>query len=187
MRNTVRAPGLAVICVLAVAGCRSTVAPTRRSAEASATATSTTGTVPRPCSLLTLTAAERVTGDLAVTNQGADVIETPYGYVACIFADPKHEANSAVVKIKRVSGGVDPSTLREAAAFFARGEPVQPFQLFAVNVGDQALGETTPGVAFIVFSSCDLLIYVGGGSAMVSAASLRAEVGDIARQIAAWL
>jgi hypothetical protein len=128
-----------------------------------------------------------MTGDSAVTNQGTDVIETAYGYVACIFADPKNEANSVVVQIKRVSGGVDSSTLREASAFFARGEPVQPFQFFAVDVGDQALGETTSGVAFIVFSSRDLLIYVGADSALVSAASLRAGVESLARQVAATL
>jgi hypothetical protein len=78
--------------------------------------------------------------------------------------------------------------LREAAAFFSRGEPVQPFQPFSVvGVGDSALGETTLGVAFIVFSVGDLVVYVGAGSASLSVASLRAGVDALARKVAVAL
>ncbi len=92
------------------------------------------------------------------------------------------------MQIKRVSGGVDSSTLRAAAAFLWLGEPVQPFQPFAVEgVGDNALGEATPRVAFIVFSVGDLLVYVGARSAVVSAASLRASVESLAKEVAAAL
>jgi hypothetical protein len=116
------------------------------------------------------------------------VTEMESGYVACIFADTQDEANSVEVQIKRVPGGVVPSRLREAATFFSLGEPVRPFQPFSVQgVGDGALGETTPGVAFIVFSVSDLLVYVGGDSASASAASLRVSVEDLAQQISAAL
>jgi hypothetical protein len=117
-----------------------------------------------------------------------NVTETESGYVACIFADTQDEANSVEVQIKRVPGGVDPSRLRGAATFFSLGEPVRPFQPFTVQrVGGGALGETTPGVAFIVFSVSDLLIYVGGDSASASAASLRVSVEDLAQEVAASL
>jgi hypothetical protein len=123
-----------------------------------------------------------------MANQATNVTETESGYAACIFADSKDEANSVAVQIKRVSGGVDRSTLRAAAAFFSLGEPVRPFQPFSVvGVGDSALGETTPGVAFIVFSVGDLVVYVGAGSASLSAASLRAGVDTLARKVAAAL
>ncbi len=153
-----------------------------------ATAISSTPQVPRPCSFLTQAIAARTSGDPAVTNQAMNVTETESGYVACIFADTQDEANSVEVQIKRVPGGVDPSRLRGAATFFSLGEPVRPFQPFTVQrVGGGALGETTPGVAFIVFSVSDLLIYVGGDSASASAASLRVSVEDLAQEVAASL
>jgi hypothetical protein len=188
-----RTRGLTDLCLISivgiVAGCGSVVSTTGGSMSASATSTSSAAAQsPRPCSFLTETVAAQISGDTTIANQATDVTETESGYVACIFADTKNEANSVAVQIKRVSGGVDPSTLREAATFFSLGEPVQPFQPFSVvGVGDSALGETTPGVAFIVFSRGDLLVYVGADSPSVSAASLRASVEDLAKQVAAAL
>ncbi|MFI5285045.1 MAG: hypothetical protein ACHQ4F_01875 [Candidatus Dormibacteria bacterium] len=124
-----------------------------------------------------------------MANQATDVVERESGYVACIFADTANEANSVGVQVKRVPvGAAGPSTLRDAATFFSLGEPVQPFQPFSVlGVGDHALGETTPGVAFIVFSRGDLVIYVGARSATESADTLRAGVASLAKEIAAAL
>jgi hypothetical protein len=171
-----------------VAGCGSVVPTTGGSVSASATSTSSIAQLPEPCSFLTRAVAAQISGDTTVANQATNVTETESGYVACIFADSKDEANSVAVQIKRVSGGVDLSTLRGAAAFFSLGEPVRPFQPFSVvGVGDSALGETTPGVAFIVFSVGDLVVYVGAGSASLSAASLRAGVDTLARKVAAAL
>jgi hypothetical protein len=111
-----------------------------------------------------------------------------YGYIACIFADTADEANTVAVQIKRVAGGVDASDLRDAATFFSRGEAVQPYQPFsAPGIGDDALGETTMGVAFVVFSRGDLLVYVGGNSAVVSANSLLRGVIVLAGHVAAAL
>ena len=144
--------------------------------------------VPPPCSLLTRALAARISGDMAVTNRADNMTEPESGYVACIFADPENEANMVSVQIKRAPGGVDPSTLRAAATFFSLGEPVRPFQPFsAPRVGVAALGETIPGVAFVVFSVGDLLIYVGGDSASARATSLRAGVVNLAKAIAAVL
>ncbi|MGA8667854.1 MAG: hypothetical protein WB804_13415 [Candidatus Dormiibacterota bacterium] len=110
------------------------------------------------------------------------------GYTACIFADTHDEADRAELQIKRVSAGVDASTLREAAIFFSLGEPVQPFQAFSVaGVGDNALGETIPGVAFIVFDRGNLLVYAGAGSTSLSADALRAGVTNLAIKIDAGL
>ena len=146
---------------------------------------STTTKLPRPCSFLTQAVAAQISGDAAITNQATDVNEAESGYVACIFADPANEAGRVAVQVREVSGQPDLSTLREAATFFSQGEPVQPYQPFPVaGVGDRALGETTPGVAFIVFSSGDLVVYVGGDSSSVDAATLRAHVVDLARKIA---
>ncbi|HEV3273336.1 MAG TPA: hypothetical protein VG299_00560 [Candidatus Dormibacteraeota bacterium] len=115
-------------------------------------------------------------------------MDTASGYTACIFADTRDEADRVEVQITRVSGGVGPSTLREAAMFFSLGEPVQPFQAFSVvGVGDDAVGETIPGVAFIVFARGDLLVYVGAGSTSMSAAALRTGVTNLATTIAADL
>jgi hypothetical protein len=158
------------------------------SASSSTTSTGTFSQSQRPCSFLTETTAAQVSGDTGVTNQAANLVETLSGYVACIFADTRNEADRVEVQIKRVSSGVDPSTLREAAKFFSLGEPVQPFQPFpVVGVGDHALGETTPGVAFIVFARGDLLVYVGAGSTFVGAASLRTSVETLAEKVAAAL
>ena len=193
MHTATRIGGLTDVCLISivgiVAGCGSVVSTTGGSMSAIATSTSSAAAQsPRPCSFLTETVAAQISGDTTITNQATDVTETESGYVACIFADTKNEANSVAVQIKRVSGGVDPSTLREAATFFSLVEPVQPFQPFSVvGVGDSALGETTPGVAFIVFSRGDLLVYVGADSPSVSAASLRASIEDLAKQVAAAL
>ena len=150
--------------------------------------TSASSSASRPCSYLTETTARQVSGDARITNQATDLLETESGYVACIFADTTNESNSVAVQIRRVPGGVDPSTLREAATFFSLGEPVQPFQAFTVvGIGDHALGQTTPGVAFIVFARGDLLVYVGAGSAFVDAAALRTSVENLATRIAAAL
>jgi len=171
-----------------IAGCGSVVPTTGGSVSASATSTSSTAQLPEPCSFLTQTVAAQISGDTTVANQATNVTETESGYVACVFADSKDEANSVAVQIKRVSDGVDLSTLRGATAFFSRGEPVRPFQPFSVvGVGARALGETTPHVAFIVFSVGDLLVYVGAGSTSLSAASLRAGVDTLARKVAAAL
>lgn len=171
-----------------IAGCGSVVPTAGGSVSASATSTSSTAQLPEPCSFLTQTVAARISGDTTVANQATNVTETESGYVACVFADSKDEANSVAVQIKRVSDGVDLSTLRGATAFFSRGEPVRPFQPFSVvGVGARALGETTPHVAFIVFSVGDLLVYVGAGSTSLSAASLRAGVDTLARKVAAAL
>jgi hypothetical protein len=63
--------------------------------------------------------------------------------------------------------------------------PVQPFQPFTLNgIGDNALGESIPGVAFVVFAKGDSLVYVGAGSASLSVAALRSGVVDLARRIA---
>jgi hypothetical protein len=129
-----------------------------------------------------------MSGDTRLTNQARDLVDTASGYTACIFADTRDEADRVEVQIKRVSGGVGPSTLREAAMFFSLGEPVQPFQsLSVVGVGDDAVGETIPGVAFIVFARGDVLVYVGAGSTSMSAAALRTGVTNLATTIAADL
>jgi hypothetical protein len=180
--------GVGLISVVGiVAGCGSAVSTTggSMSAEAATSTSSTAAQVPRPCSLLTQAIAAQISGDPAITNQAINVRETESGYVACIFADTTNEANSVAVQIRRLPGGADQSTLQEAATFFSLGEPVQPFQRFPVaGVGDGALGATTPGVAFVVFSSGDLLVYVGADSSSVSAASLRASVENLAQQVA---
>ena len=180
------------LCVLAIVGaltaCRSVVSPTDASPSSSAGAVpSGTPASPRPCSFLSQATAAQISGDSSVANRATDVTEE-YGYVACIFADAKDEANSVAVQIKRVSGGVGSSELRDAATFFSRGEAVQPYQPFsAAGIGDDALGETTMGVAFVLFSRGDLLVYVGAGSSVVSANSLRVAVISLAGHIAAAL
>lgn len=193
MRIATRTRGLLVLWLLSVVGivaaCGSLVSPTAvsRSPRASSTA-ETFARPPRPCSSLTQATAAQISGDTAVTKQATDQVETESGYVACIFADTRDEADRVEVQIKRVSGGVDLSALREAATFFSLGEPVQPFQAFpVVGVGDHALGEATPGVAFIVFARGDLLVYVGAGSTSVGADVLRTSVDNLARKIAAAL
>jgi hypothetical protein len=138
--------------------------------------------------LLSQSTAAQISGDSRVTNQARDLVDTESGYTACIFADTRDEADRVEVQIKRVSAGVDASSLREAATFFSLGEPVQPFQAFSVvGVGDDAVGETIPGVAFIVFARGDLLVYVGAGSTSMSAAALRTGVTNLAATIAAAL
>jgi hypothetical protein len=184
----VRAGGRIPVCLLCVVGIIGACGSTAPAAGApSATSASLPARVPQPCSFLTRIVAARITGDTNVTNQTTDVVETESGYVACIFADTADEANSAGVQVKRVPV-VGTSTLLDAATFFSLGEPVQPFQPFPVlGVGDHARGETTPGVAFIVFSRGDLVIYVGASTATVRSAALRASVARLAQQIAAAL
>jgi hypothetical protein len=186
--------GLSVVWLVSVVGIVAAcdaVVPTSGgtvSASARSSATSTGGVAqsPRPCSLLSQSTAAQISGDTRVTNQARDLLDIASGYIACIFADTRDEADRVEVQIKRVSGGVGPSTLREAAMFFSLGEPVQPFQAFSVvGVGDDAVGETIPGVAFIVFARGDLLVYVGAGSTTMSAAALRAGVTNLATKIAA--
>jgi hypothetical protein len=196
MRTAIRTRGLLVLRLLSVVGViaacgaavRTTGGSDSPSTRPSATSTGPFAQSPRPCSLLTQTTAAQISGDTRVTNQATDLLETESRYVACIFADTRDEADRVEVQIKRVPGGVDPATLRDAATFFSLGEPVQPFQAFpVVGIGDHALGETTPGVAFIVFARGDLLVYVGAGSASVGAAALRSGVEDLAKKIAAAL
>lgn len=195
MRTAIRTRGFSVLCLFSavgVAAC-SAVVPTNGGSNSPSTRPSATSTVavaqsPRPCSLLTQTTAAQVSGDSRVTNQAADLLETETGYVACIFADIRDEADRVEVQVKRVPGGVDSSTLRDAATFFSLGEPVQPFQAFPVlGIGDHALGETTPGVAFIVFARGNLLVYVGTGSTFVDAAALHTSVESLAMKVAAAL
>lgn len=190
MRIAVRARGFTLICLISitigVAGCDSTVADSGRSPSSSATPTPAAPPLARPCSFLTQPIAARITGDTTMANRAHDVTEAGSGYVACNFMDPGDEANSVGVQLKRVPSGVSESVLQDAAAFFSSGEPVQPFQPFTVTgIGDRALGETTPGVAFIVFSRGDLLIYVGASSASVSGGLLRAGIVNLARDVAA--
>lgn len=174
--------------VALLAGCGSTVSTPHASTSPSSASTPSTEQLPRPCSFLTQAVAAQVSGDPNVSSQATNVLETESGYVACIFADTKDEANSVAVQMKRVSGGVDSSTLHAAATFFSLGEPAQPFQSFSVgSVGDNAVGEAVPGVAFIVFSTRDLLVYVGARSATVSAAGLRAGVEGLAKEVAVAL
>ena len=187
MRRIVCAP-LVLLWMSVVAACGSAVSPS--GASTSATATTPPGLIaslPRPCSFLSQPTAAGISGDAKVSNQANDVMEE-YGYIACIFADTADEANTVAVQIKRVAGGVDASDLRDAATFFSRGEEVQPYQPFsAPGIGDDALGETTMGVAFVVFSRGDLLVYVGGNSAVVSANSLLRGVIVLAGHVAAAL
>jgi hypothetical protein len=141
-----------------------------------------------PCRFLTQPIAARISGDASLTNLATDVAEGESGYVACIFTDAMNEANVVEVQIKRVAGGVTPSALQVAARYFSAGEPVQPFQPFAaVAIGERALGESTPGVAFIVFSEGNALVSVGADSSFRSVAALQAGVDDLAKQVAAWL
>ena len=152
--------------------------------------TTPTATVspPRPCTFLTQQSAAAISGDAAVTNQALNVFEPIYGYVACIYSDPKHEADSASMQIKSAPNGVDASALQEAATFFEGGEPVQPYASFAVaGVGEGALGDAIPGVAFVVFATRDLLVYVGAFSASLSSSALRGGVEHFADQVAAAL
>jgi hypothetical protein len=191
VRSAVRAAGRIRVCLLSVVGvvaaCGSTASTAGAPQPPAAASASLTAGLPRPCSFLTRTVAAGISGDTKVSNQAADVLETESGYVACIFADTADEANNVAVQVRSVPGGaVGLSTLRDAATFFSLGEPVQPFQPFAVpGIGDRALGEATAGVAFVVFSRGDLVIYVGAGSATVGGAALRAGVANLAQQIAA--
>lgn len=142
--------------------------------------------LPAPCTLLTQPIAAQITGDIGVTNDARNVAEAVSEYVACIYSDPVNEANSAAVQIKREARHVSPATLLAAATFFSAGEAVQPYRLFSVvGIGDGALGESTPGVAFIVFSAGSALVFVGAASSSRTVASLRAGVGDLARRVAA--
>ncbi len=141
-----------------------------------------------PCRFLTQTVAARISGDASVTDLATNVAQGGSGYVACIFTDAMNEANGVDVQIKRVSGGVTPSALQAASSYFSGGEPVQPFQPFAaVGIGETALGESTPGVAFIVFSEGNALVSVGADSSFRSVAELQAAVDDLAKQVAAGL
>lgn len=170
--RTLRA--LSVACVLIVAQLAGCGAPS--------------STTLRPCASLTKSIAARISGDAAVTNQGTDVTEPISGYVACTFADRRNEANSVEVQFKRVAGGVTPAALHAAATFFSSGEPVEPFQTFPVaGLGTDAIGESTPGVAFVVFARGDVLAYVGARSATRDGPSLRASVAQLARQVAGAL
>jgi hypothetical protein len=192
VRIAVRARWFILICLLSittgVAGCDSTVPDTGRSPSSGATPTPSAPPLPRPCSFLTQPIAARITGDTTMANRAHDVTEAGSGYVACIFMDPGDEANSVGVQLKRVPSGVSESVLQDAATFFSSGEPVQPFQSFTVTgIGDRALGETTPGVAFVVFSSGDVLAFVGASSASAGGASLRAGILDLATEVAAAL
>jgi hypothetical protein len=129
-----------------------------------------------------------MSGDPAITIQATNASEATSGFVACIFADARNEANSVEVQIKRSSDGVGPSTIAQAVTYFSRGEPIAPFRPFPVTgAGDGALGEATPGVAFIVFSSGNLLVYVGARSADVSGVALRNSVERLAELVAAGL
>ena len=178
-----------------VAACGSSASTNGGSTSASASSSATSpssstelGSLPQPCTFLTQTTAAEISGDAAITNQSTNFRETVSGYVACIFADTKNEANSVEVQIKRVSGGVTPSILQAAVKFFSLGEPVQPFQPFSVvGIGRNAFGESTPGVAFIVFSKGGVLAYVGAGSASLSVSSLQASVENLTEQVAAAL
>jgi hypothetical protein len=141
-----------------------------------------------PCRFLTQPIAARISGDAHVTNLATNVAESESGYVACIFTDTMNEANGVEVQIKRVAGGVTPSALQVAAGYFSAGEPVQPFQPFVVvGIGERALGESTPGVAFIVFSEGNALVSVGADSSFRSVAELQAGVDDLAKQVAAGM
>jgi len=141
---------------------------------------------PEPCTLLTRPIAAQISGDARVTNQATNVAEMESGYVACIYADATNEANSVAVQIKSAPGRVTPAALQAAAAFFSAGEPVQPFQPFpVVGIGDDAIGASTPGVAFIVFSHGGALVFVGADSTSRSASSLQAGVETLARRVAA--
>jgi hypothetical protein len=186
-RTIVRAASFLLLASV-VAACSPTVSP--GGASTSTTVTTPPGVIdslPRPCSFLSQSVAAGISGDASVSNQARDVMEE-YGYRACIFADTANEANTVGVQITRVAGGVDLSDLRDAATFFSRGEAVQPYQPFsAPGIGDDALGETTIGVAFVVFSRGDLLVYVGGDSAVVSPDSLRGAVIALAGHVAAQL
>jgi Protein of unknown function (DUF3558) len=177
-----------------VAACGSSASTTGGSTSASASSSATSpsstesGSLPQPCTFLTQTTAAEISGDAAIMNQSTNFTETVSGYVACIFADTKNEANSVEVQIKRASGGVTPSMLQAAVEFFSLGEPVQPFRPFSVvGIGDNAFGESTLGVAFIVFSKGGVLAYVGAGSASLSVSSLQASVENLTEQVAAGL
>lgn len=160
-------------------------APTRKGASPAAVAT--TAALPRPYSLLTQQAAATISGDAAVRNQALETLE-PSGYVACIYTDINHEANSASVQIKSVPVDSDPSALREAATFFEGGEPSQPYTPFPVaSIGESALGEAIPGSAFVVFATRDHLVFVGARSTVISASALRRGVEDLAAHVAAAL
>jgi hypothetical protein len=149
-------------------------------------ASAITPAIPRPCSFLTQHAAAQISGDTAVTIQASDVTEPLSGYVACVFTDTGSERNSVSVQIKRAPDDAASVALTNAAAFFSGGEPVQPFETFPIaGVGSSAIGGTTPGVAFIVFSTGTLLVYVGGSSEVVSAAALQSGVESLAQHIAA--
>jgi hypothetical protein len=159
-----------------------------RTASIAPSSTPSITAFPPPCSFLTQRLAAGMSGDPTVSMQAHNAAEAGSGFVACIFADARSEANSVEVQIKRSSDAVEPSTVAQAVAFFSRGEPVAPFQPFPVpGVGDSAVGEATPGVAFIVFSSGELLVYVGASSADVSGAALRNGVQRLAEEVAAGL
>jgi hypothetical protein len=163
------------------------VMPSAGPSQQSGTSAAATAT-PQPCSLLTQQTAAAISGDSAVTNQATNTFESIYGYIACIYTDIKHEANSVTVQIKRTPRGADPAALEQAAAFFEGGEPVQPYAPFPVpGIGEEALGEAIPGVALIVLSTSDFTVFVGGYSASVSATALRNGVEGLARQVAAAL
>jgi hypothetical protein len=161
----------ALVIVLVVAGCGAS-----------------TSTNAKPCAFLSQPVAAQISGDASITNQVTDLREPLSGYVACTFADTRNEANSVEVQLKSVTGGVTPAALHAAATFFSRGEPVQPFQTFPVaGLGPEALGESTLGVALVVFAKGDVLIYVGARSASRSVLSLRASVALLGRRIATAL
>jgi hypothetical protein len=138
--------------------------------------------------LVTQQSAAAISGDAAVANRASNVLEPGYGYVACIYTDADREGNSVSVQIKRIPMGSSASALRQAAAFFEGGEPSQPYSRFLVaGVGANALGESIPGVAFVVFATEGGLVSVRASSTFVSAPALRSGVADLAVGAAAAL
>jgi hypothetical protein len=171
--RTLRIGLVCLVCVVAACGASPPAHPSSDAPRA-------------PCSFLTQPIAARISGDAGVTNLATNVAESASGYVACIFTDTLNEANGVEVQVKRVAGGVTPSALQAAARYFSSGEPVRPFQPFAaVGIGEAALGESTAGVAFIVFSEGNSLVCVGADSSFRSSVELQAGVDDLAKQVAA--
>jgi hypothetical protein len=185
-------PVLGAVCVIFIsvtAACAPEPSPSNVSRRTAALpAAAATAAPQHPCSLVTQQAAAAITGDAGVTNQASDVLEPVSGYVACVYTDVDHEANSVSVEIKTVTVGVIPSALRGAATFFEDGEPSQPYTPFPVGgIAESAMGEAIPGAAFVVFATRDRLVYVGARSSAMSAVALRSGVQNLAAHAAAAL
>jgi hypothetical protein len=185
MKNLV--PYLAALSAMLMVGCGGTAStgstqtptPEQTATLSASPGSSTGGSAPDACAVLTAALASQITGGNATKISG----QSAGGVSQCVYADTGSGvgATAVIESLPGMSAAILQAAMAQASHNGSgNDEPVS-------GIGDQALKEVDPNSATVAFAKGDTLVVVAASSSTRNGAAIESDLESLCRQIAGRL